>query len=113
MVEALAGYGIPQEKIAAVLKISLPTLHRSYRRELDRGMAVVESNLVGNLLRLAKGKDGTALKAIMFSLQSRFGWSQYAPAPYEPKPEPLGKKEIRQMEAQQEPADREWSELLH
>src|SRR5205823_6332785 len=98
MVEALAGYGIPQQRIAAVLKISLPTLLKRYRHELDRGAAVVESNLVGNLLRLTRGKDGTALRAIMFSLQWRFGWSQYALPQGSrfanvPEPERLGKKE--------------------
>jgi hypothetical protein len=31
--------------------------------------------------------------AITFSLQYRFGWSQYAPPPVEAKPAPLGKKE--------------------
>ena len=79
IVELLSGYGIPQDRIAPVLKISVPTLHRCYRDELDRGAAMVETQLVGNLLRLATGKDGTALKAIMFSLRCRFGWSEYAP----------------------------------
>src|SRR5439155_7862039 len=74
----------------------LPTLLKRYRHELDRGTAVVESNLVGNVLRLARGKDGTALRAIMFSLQCRFGWSQYAlpqGSRFAEEPEPLGKKE--------------------
>jgi hypothetical protein len=94
-----------------VLKISLPTLLTRYRDELDRGAAVVESNLVGNLLRLAKGTDGTALKAIMFSLQCRFGWPQYAPPP--PEPKPLGKKETAQREAQTAHEETGWGELLH
>jgi hypothetical protein len=42
---------------------------------------VVEAKLIGNLFRIACGNDGTALKAIMFSLHCRFGWSEYAPAP--------------------------------
>lgn len=112
IVEALAGYGIPQEKIASVLRISKPTLHEAYRAELDRGTAVVEANLVGNLLRLAKGKDGTALKAIIFSLQARFGWSLYAPPPAV-ESEPLGKKEAAQREAQTAHEDSSWGNLLN
>jgi hypothetical protein len=113
VVEALSGFGIPQDKISAVLGISLPTLHKHYANEISRGAAVVEANLVGNLLRLAKGSDGTALKAIMFSLQSRFGWSIYAPGPVEAKAEPLGKKEALAREAQAVPSESEWSNLLN
>src|SRR5215208_4361511 len=85
MVEVLAGYGVTQLEIARVVGISDPTLRRAYREELDRGMAAVYGKLVGNLLRLAGGSDGTALRAIMFSLRCRFGWS-------EGSPEQLGKK---------------------
>ena len=52
-------------------------LRKHYTTELQRGAATVEAKLVGNLLKLASGSDGTALKAIMFALQCRFGWSLY------------------------------------
>lgn len=80
-VEAMAGAGVPQSEIAAVLAVAVPTLRKHYRTELVRGAALVEAKLVSNLLRLAGGEGGTALKAIMFSLQCRFGWSRYAPPP--------------------------------
>jgi hypothetical protein len=115
MVEVLAGYGVKNEEITKVVGVTLPTLYRRYRRELDAGYAKVEAKLVGNLLRLASGKDGTALKAIMFSLQCRFGWSQYAPAP-EPKLEhdmPLGKKEQANREAQTAHEDTSWGNILN
>ena len=51
----------------------------------------------------------TALKAIMFALQCRFGWSLYAPPPLE---RPLGKKEQLQMEAETAHAGNSWGELL-
>jgi hypothetical protein len=67
------------------------TLRKHYATELQRGAATVEAKLVGNLLKLAGGSDGTALKAIMFALTCRFGWSLYAP----PLPErPLGNDEV-------------------
>lgn len=78
-VETLAGAAIPQAKIAAALAVTVPTLRKYYRREIDRGAAVVEAQLATHLLRIASGKDGTALKALMFTLQCRFGWSRFAP----------------------------------
>ena len=81
MVEVLAGYAIPVDKIAAVVGVDTKTLTKHYGEQLTRGAATVEAKLVGNLLRLASGTDGTALKAIMFSLNCRFGWSAYAPRP--------------------------------
>ncbi|CAN7617310.1 hypothetical protein LJR255_004625 [Pararhizobium sp. LjRoot255] len=75
----MAAKGIPQAQICSVLGVSEKTLRRRYRCELDRGSALVEAELVGNLLRLAGGNDDTALKAIEFILKSRFAWSEYAP----------------------------------
>ncbi|RWO51140.1 MAG: hypothetical protein EOS13_21730 [Mesorhizobium sp.] len=83
-VEALAGMAVSQAEIATVLAITLPTLRKHYRAELDRGAALVEAELVRNLIRLAGGSDGVALRAIMFSLQCRFGWSPFAPRPNGP-----------------------------
>ncbi|RWO25254.1 MAG: RNA polymerase subunit sigma-70 [Mesorhizobium sp.] len=81
LVELLGGAAVPQPEICSALRIDQKTLRKHYRRELDRGSAMVEAKLAGNLLRLAGGNDGTALKAIMFGLQTRFGWSQYVPRP--------------------------------
>lgn len=111
-VEALAGFAIPTAKIADVLDISQPTLLKHYSREIQRGAAVVESNLVGNLMRIAKGSDGTALKAIMFALNCRFGWSQYVPRP-DVKEEPLGKKEQAEREARSAHEGSDWGNLVH
>ncbi|MGX1258323.1 hypothetical protein [Sinorhizobium fredii] len=72
---------MPQAEIAAVIGVTEPTLRRHYRCELDRGAAKVEAKLVANLLNITNGKNGTALKAIIFSLQARFGWSKYSPPP--------------------------------
>ncbi|HSC93356.1 MAG TPA: hypothetical protein VLC73_00135 [Burkholderiales bacterium] len=64
MVEVLSGFGIPQDKIADVIGVDGKTLRKHYATELQRGAATVEAKLVGNLLKLAGGSDGTALKAI-------------------------------------------------
>jgi hypothetical protein len=115
MVEVLAGMAIPSEKIADVLDITKATLRKHYRRELDRGGAMVEAKLVSNLLTIADRKDATALKAIQFVLACRFGWSQYVPrpAPHQTERErPLGKKEMQQIAAETGHERTEWSTLL-
>lgn len=81
LVQMLAGEGVPQLEICRVLDISAKTLRKRYRRELDIGSAKLEAALVVNLLRIAGGNDGIALKAIRFALRARFGWSEYAPPP--------------------------------
>ena len=89
-----------------MLGIDRKTVDKHYRSELQRGAAMVEARLVGNLLRIASGTDGTALKAIMFSLNCRFGWSQYAPAP-------LGKQAEADLRAQTAPEESDWSGLVN
>lgn len=109
-VEVMAGYGIPRDKIALVLHISMPTLLKHYASELDSAAAKLEGILAGHLLTLAKGRDGTALKAIMFSLQTRFGWSLYAPSA---PAKPLGKKEEANLAALTAHEDTDWNGLVN
>lgn len=113
MVEVLAGFAIPTAKIALVIGIDQKTLLKYFEAEIGRGSAVVEAKLAGNLLRLASGTDGTALKAIMFALNCRFGWSQYAPQPVEPKAKPLGKKADLEQAAHTAHEESEWGSLVH
>ncbi len=110
MVEVLAGFAVPTAKIADVLGITQPTLLNHYETELRTGAAKVEATLVGNLLRLAKGSDGTALKAITFALNCRFGWSAYVPRPEAERP--LGKKEMAEVEARTAHEESDWGRLL-
>lgn len=112
IVRMMVGFGIPQEKICLALGISWPTLRRNFKTEIKTGAAQVEAQLVGNLLALSNGKDGTALKATMFALQSRFGWSMYSPPPVAKEPE-LGKKETLAMEARTGHENTGWGELLN
>ncbi|TBA16315.1 hypothetical protein [Rhizobium ruizarguesonis] len=79
LVQALAGQAVPQPEICRVLDISAKTLRRYYRRELDVGAAKLEAALVLHLYRLASGNGPVALKALVFLLRSRFGWSKFAP----------------------------------
>nr|WP_315858385.1 MULTISPECIES: helix-turn-helix domain-containing protein [Rhizobium] len=81
LVQILASQGIPQAEICRVLGVSEKTLRKHYRSELDIGAAELECALTYHLLRIAGGRDAVALKAIRFTLRSRFGWSEFAPRP--------------------------------
>lgn len=81
LVELLAARAVPQTQICRVLNLDQKTLRKHYRRELDRGAAKLEAALVLHLFRLAAGKGALALRAIIFLLEARFGWSPYAPPP--------------------------------
>jgi hypothetical protein len=109
-VEILAGFGIPNDKIKQVIGISKPTLERHYRNELDQGAAKVEAQLAGSLLRIARGSDGAALKAITFALQCRFGWHFTVDPGFDPAPQ--GKKEAAQEAARTAGEQTEWGEDL-
>ncbi len=81
LVQMLAAEGVPQREICRLLAIDPKTLRKRYRRELDVGAAKLECALTFHLLRIAGGRGAVALKAIRFALQSRFGWSEFAPRP--------------------------------
>lgn len=110
-VEVLAGFAIPIDSICKVVGVDKKTLLKHYAAEIDAGAAKVEAQLAGNLLRLANGTDGTALKAIMFALNCRFGWSAYAPRPQ--AEEPLGKKAQAEVAAQTAHETSDWGNLVH
>lgn len=117
------GYGAPQITIARGLGISIMTLRKYYLPELENGAARVELHYIGRLHQLSKLNDGTGLKAVLFTLQSRFGWSQFLPRSvgaageaieHDPDEEPLGKKARANKEAQTAHLDENspWSGLV-
>ncbi|MGR9156038.1 RNA polymerase subunit sigma-70 [Rhizobium leguminosarum] len=79
LVQMLASEGVPQAEISRVLDISEKTLRKAYRTQLDTGAARLQAALAGHLLRLAAGRDDVALRAIIFLLRCRFGWSEFLP----------------------------------
>lgn len=118
MVEVLSGFAVTHNDICSALGITLPTLYKHYRKELDAGSAKVEAKLIGNLLALANRKDATGLRAICFALQTRFGWSAYVPRPERDsereKADPvLGKKEQALLDAQTAHLDSDWGNLVN
>jgi len=73
MVERAAGLGFTQEKIAALLGITKPTLEKHFREELDRGMALIDYQVGSSLVDQAlKGN----VNAQAFYLSRRAGWKE-------------------------------------
>lgn len=71
-VSALYSFGITQEDIAKYLDISVDTLDRQYRRELDTAIVQSNAEVAAKLFRKAtKGDDVTAQ---IFWLKTRGGW---------------------------------------
>lgn len=52
-IEALAGYGVPEAEIAAIVEIDAKTLRKHYRHELDHGHSKANAKVAENLYRKA------------------------------------------------------------
>ena len=73
-VQSLAGVGVRQEDICAIIGCRDPkTLRKHFRDDLDRGMAEANVEIAGSLF--AKAKDGNVLAQI-FWLKTKAGWRE-------------------------------------
>jgi hypothetical protein len=71
----MAGLGLTQQQISAVKGISVPTLAKHYRAELDTGTALASARVADHLLDIATtGRTGAAVNAAIFWLKTRAGW---------------------------------------
>ena len=74
MVRAMAGYGVPQDDIALVVRCTSRTLRKWFRQELD--IAVIEANArVAQILYQQATTPGN-LGATIFWLKARAGWRE-------------------------------------
>ena len=73
LARTLSGYGIPQQQIALLIGIALPTLHAHYRDDLDIGMAQANSKIAETLFAQARNGNTAAL---IFWSKARMGWSE-------------------------------------
>jgi hypothetical protein len=72
----LAAAGVPHDQIAAAIGTTRITLVKHFQAELDAG-ANMPAELEMRLLRQAQGRRGPmALKAIIYLLRSKYGWSE-------------------------------------
>ena len=74
MVSAMAGYGVPHEDIALVVRCAAPTLRKQFRGDLD--VAVIEANarVAQTLYQQATTLGNIA--ASIFWLKARAGWRE-------------------------------------
>ena len=74
LVHAMAGYGVPHDDIAVVVRCSPPTLRKRFRRELD--VATIEANArVAQTLYQQATTPGN-IAATIFWLKARAGWRE-------------------------------------
>ncbi len=78
-VEAMAGYGLPQEHIAVLVRegINLETLRTHFSRELVSGKAKANSKIAQTLFQKAAGGDVTSM--IWWS-KTQMKWSERQPS---------------------------------
>lgn len=74
IVKAMASYGVPQEDIGKVLKLSHVTLRKYYRDELEVSAIMANSKIAETLFGMAK--DGKNPAATFFWLKCRAGWKE-------------------------------------
>jgi hypothetical protein len=72
-VEAMAGYGLPQDQIAKVMQVAESTLKKYYAEELSRGVAVANSMIGEALFKRARAGNTAAL---IFWAKARMGWRE-------------------------------------
>jgi hypothetical protein len=73
-VKTLAIAGVRQELIARVLGISVPTLTKHYREELDLATVQANAAVARNLYSKATGNGPNSITAAIFWLKCRAGW---------------------------------------
>lgn len=105
----MTAFGCTHDQIASILKISVPTLHANFRRELDHGMMLANIAVAKNLFHWATNpKDARAINAAKFWLSMRANWRDNYTVPVQPNAEQgeddaplpkLGKKEQAALDA--------------
>jgi hypothetical protein len=75
-VEAMAGYGLPVEDIAQVLRMDVDELRRHNADELEDGRIKANSRVAENLFRKATGEGREAVVAAIFWVKTRAGWRE-------------------------------------
>lgn len=73
VVKILYGMGITKDKIAAGIGISVPTLDKYYRDEMDVAEVQIKGEVFGALMKnIQAGKEAS----IIFFLKARCGWKE-------------------------------------
>jgi hypothetical protein len=74
IVKAMAGYGVPHDDIALVVKCSPPMLRKCFRHELD--VATIEANARVAQTLYQQATTPRNIAATIFWLKARAGWRE-------------------------------------
>lgn len=106
-VKGLCGLGVPDYEIAKMVGVSMPTLRKYYWQELETGHLITNSNVAKTLYKVATDPTNPkCVTAAIFWLKARAGWREAQAV------EPLGKKDMAQMEAETSHQGTSWDALL-
>jgi hypothetical protein len=82
-VQAMAGYGIPQDDICTVIlnhetgaPITSKTLRKAFPVELQTGATVANAKVAEALYKIATGNSPSAATACIFWMKTRLGWRE-------------------------------------
>lgn len=75
-VEAAAGFGLTQEKIAILMGVSETALKKYCGDELHRGVTKADLQVMQNLFRIATGNTPQAVSAAIFWAKVRMRWHE-------------------------------------
>jgi len=76
LAEQLSAYGIPQDDIAKLVKVSPKTLREHYAEELETGSIKATAKVAGALFKAATGTGQGAITAAIFWMKTRAGWRE-------------------------------------
>lgn len=72
----MSAMGIRVSDIATVIGVSVPTLRKYYRAELDRGHVEANAKVSQSLFRMATNVEKPNVAAAIFWLKCRAGWRE-------------------------------------
>ena len=72
-VEALAGYGVQQREIATIVGVTINTVRKHYKKELEVGLAKVHGKIGEAIVKGALNGDKTLL---IFYAKTQMGWKE-------------------------------------
>ena len=91
IVRALAGYGVPQEDIAATIGCCVETMQKLYKKEISKGRAAANSQIGKRLFDKAMEGD---VSALIFWATCRMRWRTEDSKSEKPETEDTAKKTL-------------------
>lgn len=72
----MAGFGIPQDRVASILGMSVDSIQKHMGAEWERGKHKADAMVVANLFKIATGSTPQAATAAIFWVKVRMKWHE-------------------------------------